>query len=371
MPAPYDYTTPQVNVSSYFDAFRQGRADKRQMEAETRQDNLRKYLGPAYQGDKAAQAEVMNIDPEAGMNLQTALQGASLQKLQIAKAQNDAIANLVGSVRDGDAAGFEAAKQRAVSELGIDPQMVSGLTVQDLPRLRLQSGQTARELDAALQRAQIDASRASADASRSLANQRTAGGAALPPRLQTAEDEDIGAIQTVQSINAQLDAIEGQIDSGELDLGPVNNLISRGMNYAGASNEGSINFATMMSTLEKMRNDSLILNKGVQTEGDAVRAWNALIANVNDPDVVKAQIARIKKLNEIAAAQKEQLINVRRTRNNAPPFDPSQIALPGGGGAPAPAAPSGTPIVKTQAEFDALPSGTVYVEPDGKRYRKP
>lgn len=31
----------------------------------------------------------------------------------------------------------------------------------------------------------------------------------------------------------------------------------------------------------------------------------------------------------------------------------------------------GTQIVKTQAEFDALPSGAVYAEPDGKKYRKP
>lgn len=36
-------------------------------------------------------------------------------------------------------------------------------------------------------------------------------------------------------------------------------------------------------------------------------------------------------------------------------------------GAPA----QGTPIIKTQADFDALPSGSVYVESDGKKYRKP
>lgn len=30
-----------------------------------------------------------------------------------------------------------------------------------------------------------------------------------------------------------------------------------------------------------------------------------------------------------------------------------------------------TPIVNTQSAFDALPSGTIYAEPDGKKYRKP
>lgn len=32
---------------------------------------------------------------------------------------------------------------------------------------------------------------------------------------------------------------------------------------------------------------------------------------------------------------------------------------------------TGTPIINTQAAFDALPSGSVYVEADGKKYRKP
>ena len=34
-------------------------------------------------------------------------------------------------------------------------------------------------------------------------------------------------------------------------------------------------------------------------------------------------------------------------------------------------AASGGSMVSTQAEYDALPSGAMYVEPDGKRYRKP
>lgn len=32
---------------------------------------------------------------------------------------------------------------------------------------------------------------------------------------------------------------------------------------------------------------------------------------------------------------------------------------------------SGTQIVKTQADFDALPSGAIYIESDGKKYKKP
>lgn len=36
-----------------------------------------------------------------------------------------------------------------------------------------------------------------------------------------------------------------------------------------------------------------------------------------------------------------------------------------------PAAPGTAPLVKTKQEYDALPSGTIYLEEDGKRYRKP
>jgi hypothetical protein len=153
--------------------------------------------------------------------------------------------------------------------------------------------------------------------------------AAPKPQVQKAEDEDIAAVQGVQSINAQLDGIDGMIAGGKLDLGFFNNLGARAQNFAGASTENSTNYATMMSTLEKMRNDSLRLNSGVQTEGDAVRAWNELVANVNDPKVVRAQIARIKVLNERAAAQRVQLINIRRQRNNMESFDPASVALPG------------------------------------------
>lgn len=60
-------------------------------------------------------------------------------------------------------------------------------------------------------------------------------------------------------------------------------------------------------------------------------------------------------------------------------YDPDAIsaatsvpAFPGSQPPPAPRAPAGQPpIVRTQAEFDALPSGAVYVEADGQTYRKP
>ena len=38
---------------------------------------------------------------------------------------------------------------------------------------------------------------------------------------------------------------------------------------------------------------------------------------------------------------------------------------------PIPGVQGGTPLVSTQAEFDALPKGSTYKEPNGKTYTKP
>lgn len=56
------------------------------------------------------------------------------------------------------------------------------------------------------------------------------------------------------------------------------------------------------------------------------------------------------------------------------PVDPQKFDASGKPVVPTPGEDlpkQGTPIAKTQADYDALPSGTVYAEPDGKKYRKP
>lgn len=138
------------------------------------------------------------------------------------------------------------------------------------------------------------------------------GGGALPPAndpsrkpLPTAalkmEQEALEAMGLVGGINADLGAIQQQVKDGKLDLGPVANRVSDGLNWAGASTENSRAYASFMSTLEKLRNDSLRLNKGVQTEGDAQRAWNELLANINDPKLVEQRLGEILAINQRAA----------------------------------------------------------------------
>ncbi len=153
----------------------------------------------------------------------------------------------------------------------------------------------------------------------------------MPAALQKEEADDLMAMQSVETINSSLGKVAQQIDSGELDLGLFANFMARGKNYVGASDESSRNYASFVSTLEKLRNESLRLNKGVQTEGDSVRAWNEMITNINDPELVKQRIAEISELNASAASLRRNLINQRRETNGMPPIDPdSMVSRPGG-----------------------------------------
>lgn len=162
MPQPYDYSTQQVNVDNYFNSLRQGREDRSQQEAATRQSALQKYMPGALQGDAEDRAEVMkNANPEQQIALQNRFDNEPLQKIEQAMKMNGAITQLLSQVRDGDVQGFEAAKQRA-AQIGIPMDQMGHLTVADLPRLRAESGQTAKELDIQFKQAQIAAQKANA-----------------------------------------------------------------------------------------------------------------------------------------------------------------------------------------------------------------
>lgn len=139
-------------------------------------------------------------------------------------------------------------------------------------------------------------------------------GKPMPAAALRMQQEELDAIATASSINADIGTVEQQIKGGKLNLGPLDNMLAKGRNMAGISNESSRNYATFQSTLEKLRNDSLRLNKGVQTDGDSQRAWNELLTNINDPKVVSQRLSEIKKINKRAANIRE--MNVENIRNN-------------------------------------------------------
>jgi hypothetical protein len=147
----------------------------------------------------------------------------------------------------------------------------------------------------------------------------------LPASAIEHEAEDVTAIGSVSGINSDLNSFKKKISSGELDLGLFANLWNKGKNYVGASDTESRNLGSFMSTLERLRNESLRLNKGIQTEGDAVRAWNELITNVNDPKLVMQRIDEINDYNNRAMKIRKLAVDTRRTNFGSPGYDWSKL----------------------------------------------
>jgi hypothetical protein len=167
----------------------------------------------------------------------------------------------------------------------------------------------------------------------------------LPASVVKQQDEIIDRLTTARSIQSDMAAFARQIDDGKLDFGPVRNLVNQGRNLAGASNEESRNFASFKSGLEKLRNDSLRLNTGVQTDGDAQRAWSELFQNINDRDLVRQRLREIEAINARGAQLQEYRLQVLRGNFGAgalppPPQMKSPSAAPAA--APAPGAPKPT-----------------------------
>lgn len=143
----------------------------------------------------------------------------------------------------------------------------------------------------------------------------------LAAPVQKAEDQDLEAIAAASTMNDQLARIGEQISTGKLNLGPLNNKVSAVRNMAGMSNEESRNYGSLNATLEQLRNASLRLNAGVQTDGDAQRAWNELVTNLNDPALVQQRLTEIMALNERAMQLKTNMIQQRRHNARAEPLD--------------------------------------------------
>jgi hypothetical protein len=134
------------------------------------------------------------------------------------------------------------------------------------------------------------------------------------------------------------------LESGGVNLGAVRNLESRTRNFMGKSDDNSRAYADIRQTLEKLRNNYLLLAKGVQTEGDAQRAWNSEIGeNVqNDNALALQQLRKAQEMTDRAlAAQESRIETVYSNFGAGPPGSAPPAAT-----APAKQAPMKGTVVK-------------------------
>jgi len=145
----------------------------------------------------------------------------------------------------------------------------------------------------------------------------------LPSPIVKEQQKIRDQIASAVQMNNMLSGFEKQLDEGKLNLSLTGNAANQALNYAGLATDESTNFSNFQAGMEKMRNDSLRLNSGVQTEGDAQRAWNELFKNINDEKVVKARLAEIRKYNDSAINFKKGDINAMRAEYGKGEFDDS------------------------------------------------
>jgi hypothetical protein len=151
-----------------------------------------------------------------------------------------------------------------------------------------------------------------------------AGAKPMPASALKMIQEETNAANTASAINTSLDKHLSRIGSKKLEFGMVSNLVNKGKIAANLSDAEARNYQEFVSDLEKLRNDSLRLNSGVQTDGDAQRAWNELVANLNDTDYVKQRLVTIKELNQ--RAERLRRANVDMIRENYGRSEPQAAA---------------------------------------------
>lgn len=143
----------------------------------------------------------------------------------------------------------------------------------------------------------------------------------LPVAVEAKEGENVTAIQTLANQNAALKALHDQLETGKINLSLIGNLAAKARGAVGTGGEEYANLTSLEATLNKMRNDSLLLAKGVQTEGDAQRAWSALFGNLSDEKALKQRLIEIAIMNAANMKLYEQQVQRARANYGREPLD--------------------------------------------------
>ena len=171
--------------------------------------------------------------------------------------------------------------------------------------------------------------------------------------------------------------ITGDSVSSPIRMGPYAQLEAKARDWYGAGDENSRKLNELKRVKEKARGDYMLLAKGAQTEGDAVRAMDAIMPPSNDPEVILNQLEALKRQSDLMTAIHGETIAAINQEYGREPE--SGLLKPQAGSDPRqPAAKSSAPRPTSRADLDmivpvasreealALPSGTRFRTPDGR-----
>lgn len=187
----------------------------------------------------------------------------------------------------------------------------------------------------------------------------------LPPGALKLESDNITAgFESNQLANMVDSQIKSLVTSG-LDLSPAGNVKLSVRSFAGSTEPDVLMYNDLNQFKIKLVNDTLRLNKGTQTEGDAIRAGNELTNAKSKEDVVRS-FQKIRDLNAKAIETQNQIIASRRKssgltedRGYSPP---EQVPVP---------KYENVYFSDKDPAFKALPKGTIFIDgTTGKRKQK-
>jgi hypothetical protein len=139
-------------------------------------------------------------------------------------------------------------------------------------------------------------------------------GKTLPARLQTAEDDDFSAIDTASSVVADIKPIIDNLETNKLNLNKVNQLKMGTQAFFGSKDPEVLRYQELERNLTRFVNESLRLNKGVQTEGDAQRAaaeYQAAFSK-NSTEGMKKALQELEKINNRQIENRKKQVDRRR-----------------------------------------------------------
>ncbi|TPL98325.1 hypothetical protein [Mesorhizobium sp. B2-3-10] len=143
----------------------------------------------------------------------------------------------------------------------------------------------------------------------------------IPPTAAKMQGETLQIIGSLGQTNDNIDKILADINSGQLKTDLVNRTVSGAANFTGNSTPQSRALATYQSNVKKMVNDSLLLAKGVQTEGDAQRAAAAIMAAPFDTAAVAERLAELRQINSRSADLHKAANDQMRSEYGHDPMD--------------------------------------------------
>jgi len=186
----------------------------------------------------------------------------------------------------------------------------------------------------------------------------------LPSYLAKGEEEDYGTATAASNLASDANNFIGRIKTGEIKFGLKDKASIRARQVFGSSDPDVIAREDYDKFLKVLTNESLRLNKGTQTEGDAIRAAKELESS-ESPEAAAAAMRRLVEINVRRTQNASDEVSRRRKNANFP--EPQEkINVP----------KFDVQIIDNE-EYNRFvnnpkyPSGTPFIDPKGIRRTKP